>query len=42
MKKMKIAVIGTFHETNTFAPGITGLEAFSSEWVQGNAAFLSR
>lgn len=42
MNTMKIAVIGAFHETNTFAPGITGLEAFSSEWVLGNEAYLSR
>ncbi|MDR6884157.1 M81 family metallopeptidase [Bacillus sp. 3255] len=39
---MKIAVLGVFHETNTFAPDITGLEAFSSEWVLGNEAFVSR
>lgn len=39
---MKLAVIGMFHETNTFAPGRTELEAFSTEWVLGNEEFLSR
>ncbi|WP_309120295.1 M81 family metallopeptidase [Paenibacillus sp.] len=39
---MKIAVVGIYHETNTFAPGITDLACFQSEWVQGNDAFLQR
>ncbi|NHN31761.1 M81 family metallopeptidase [Paenibacillus agricola] len=39
---MKIAVAGIFHETNTFAPGLTNLDAFHSEWVYGNDAFLNR
>lgn len=39
---MKIAVIGIFHETNTFAPGITDLACFRYEWVQGNDAFIER
>ncbi|MGG1550171.1 M81 family metallopeptidase [Paenibacillus ferrarius] len=39
---MKIAVIGLFHETNTFAPGLTELEAFRAEWVTGNEDFLRR
>ncbi|MBP1993394.1 M81 family metallopeptidase [Paenibacillus eucommiae] len=39
---MKIAVIGVIHETNTFAPGLTQIEAFQSEWVHGNEAFLHR
>ncbi|NOU65766.1 hypothetical protein GC096_17155 [Paenibacillus sp. LMG 31461] len=39
---MRIAVVGLFHETNTFAPGRTDIEAFRSEWVQGNEAYLSR
>ncbi|WP_125666743.1 M81 family metallopeptidase [Paenibacillus baekrokdamisoli] len=31
--KTVIAVAGIFHETNTFAPGQTGEEAFREEWV---------
>lgn len=42
MSKMRIAVVGMFHETNTFAPGRTELDDFASEWVSGNEAFISR
>ncbi|MCD9023818.1 M81 family metallopeptidase [Cohnella silvisoli] len=33
MSEKVIAVAGIFHETNTFAPGQTGEEAFREEWV---------
>ncbi|GGD86190.1 M81 family metallopeptidase [Paenibacillus nasutitermitis] len=39
---MKLAVAGIFHETNTFAPGITESDDFAREWVQGNDAFYRR
>lgn len=39
---MKLAVIGIFHETNTFAPGRTEIGDFHGEWVEGNEAFLHR
>ncbi|MCD9023834.1 M81 family metallopeptidase [Cohnella silvisoli] len=35
----KIAVAGIFHETNTFAPGLTGEAAFREEWIVGYEAF---
>jgi microcystin degradation protein MlrC len=38
----KIGVVGVIHETNTFAPGLTGLDAFKNEWIVGTAAFLER
>ncbi|MEF3301576.1 M81 family metallopeptidase [Paenibacillus sp. GYB003] len=37
-----IGVIGVVHETNTFAPGTTGLDAFRSSWVVGKEAFVDR
>lgn len=36
----KLAVIGCYHETNTFAPGLTGLDLFQQEWIVGREAFL--
>jgi microcystin degradation protein MlrC len=30
---MRIAVAGIFHETNSFAPGKTPLDAFKADWV---------
>lgn len=39
---MKIAVAGIYHETNTFAPGLTTLEHFQGEWVVGHESFLAR
>lgn len=39
---MKIAVAGIYHETNTFAPGFTSIDAFQAEWVSGNQAFFDR
>lgn len=39
---MKLAVVGIFHETNTFAPGTTEKEDFDHERVRGNADFLQR
>ena len=39
---LKIAVAGIFHETNTFAPGITTFEQFTSEWVEDKASFDQR
>ncbi|MCD9021639.1 M81 family metallopeptidase [Cohnella silvisoli] len=41
-RKRKIAVGGIFHETNTFAPGLTELDAFRGEWISGMDAFLER
>ncbi|GBF74350.1 microcystin degradation protein MlrC [Paenibacillus sp. 598K] len=38
----RIAVGGIYHETNTFAPGITTLDHFHSEWVEGDGAFAAR
>ncbi|GBF72497.1 microcystin degradation protein MlrC [Paenibacillus sp. 598K] len=38
----RIAIAGIYHETNTFAPGLTGLEQFEEEWVVGNDAFGER
>lgn len=38
----RIAVGGIFHETNTFAPGITELEHFHGEWVEGEKQFAAR
>lgn len=37
-----IGVIGVIHETNTFAPGTTGLDSFAGDWIQGKEAFLDR
>ncbi|PYI55837.1 M81 family metallopeptidase [Paenibacillus flagellatus] len=37
-----IGVIGVVHETNTFAPGKTELEAFRGDWVEGREAFVGR
>ncbi|WP_256710494.1 M81 family metallopeptidase [Paenibacillus sp. FSL H8-0548] len=42
MKKLKIAVAGIFHETNTFAPELTRVNDFISEWTSGLQAFNSR
>ncbi|GAA3404489.1 M81 family metallopeptidase [Paenibacillus hodogayensis] len=38
----KIGVIGVVHETNTFAPGLTGLDAFRKDWIVGKEAFCER
>ncbi|MCU6712621.1 M81 family metallopeptidase [Paenibacillus sp. J5C_2022] len=38
----RIAVAGILHETNTFAPFATGIDAFRQEWIAGNAAFEAR
>lgn len=37
-----IGVVGVVHETNTFAPGLTGLDAFQNDWIVGSAAFVQR
>ncbi|TNJ68288.1 M81 family metallopeptidase [Paenibacillus hemerocallicola] len=37
-----IGVVGVVHETNTFAPGLTGLDAFKNDWIVGTAAFVDR
>lgn len=42
MKRPKIAVAGVYHETNSFAPGITDLTSFEWEWVEGMSAFSER
>jgi len=39
---LRIAVAGIFHETNTFAPGRTGLELFSGERIAGLEVFTQR
>ncbi|TVY08085.1 M81 family metallopeptidase [Paenibacillus cremeus] len=39
---MTLAVAGIVHETNTFAPGVSGLDRFQSEWTEGLAAFSNR
>jgi microcystin degradation protein MlrC len=39
---MKLAMVGIFHETNTFAPGTTEMEDFLQEWIEGNAPFYQR
>ncbi|RKN84188.1 M81 family metallopeptidase [Paenibacillus ginsengarvi] len=41
-KPKRIGVIGVIHETNTFAPGLTGIDAFGGDWVAGKEAFLNR
>ncbi|MDG0813397.1 RidA family protein [Cohnella rhizosphaerae] len=33
------AVAGLLHETNTFAPFATEIEAFSKEWIRGGGSF---
>jgi microcystin degradation protein MlrC len=38
----RIGVIGVVHETNSFAPGKTGLEHFAGDWVEGKEAFIKR
>ncbi|MCC2683993.1 MAG: family peptidase [Paenibacillaceae bacterium] len=42
MSDCKIAVIGIYHETNTFAPGATVFDDFREEWVDGEAAWRER
>jgi microcystin degradation protein MlrC len=39
---MKLAIVGIFHETNTFAPGTTETNDFARESVQGNELFHKR
>jgi len=39
-RTLRIAVAGIYHETNTFAPGLTGIDSFQGEWVEGREAFL--
>lgn len=41
-RTLRIAVAGLLHETNTFAPGLTGIENFQGEWIQGREAFVQR
>lgn len=36
---MRIGILGCYHETNTFAPGTTGLDAFRKEWFVGRDEF---
>ncbi|WP_312886599.1 M81 family metallopeptidase [Paenibacillus foliorum] len=40
--QLRIAVAGIVHETNTFAPGLTELDRFQSEWSEGVEAFSRR
>lgn len=37
-----VGVIGVIHETNTFAPGLTGVDAFKDDWIIGKEAFIER
>lgn len=39
---LRIAVAGVLHETNSFAPFSTGLDAFAKEWIAGLDAFVAR
>jgi microcystin degradation protein MlrC len=39
---MKLAIVGIFHETNTFAPGTTETVDFARECVVGNELFNKR
>ncbi|MFK7691809.1 M81 family metallopeptidase [Paenibacillus sp. HJGM_3] len=41
-RPLRIGVAGCVHETNTFAPGKTGLQPFSYEWIEGEQAYLER
>ena len=41
-RKLRIAVAGILHETNTFAPGVTDLSHFRDQWTVGLEAFTSR
>lgn len=41
-KHLKIGVAGIIHETNSFAPGITEMDAFQRRSVQGKKAFYDR
>ena len=41
-KRLRIAVAGVYHETNTFAPGTTVLEDFKRDWTEGPEAFAAR
>lgn len=36
---MRFAIGGFSHETNTFCPGVTGLDAFRREWLEGDEIF---
>lgn len=37
-----VGVVGVVHETNTYAPGITELDAFNNHWIVGPEAFIER
>ncbi len=41
-RRLRVAVSGLYHETNTFAPGKTTLADFQQEWMKGKEAFYSR
>ena len=41
-RTLRIAVAGIVHETNSFAPGFTGIESFRDEWIEGREAFVQR
>jgi microcystin degradation protein MlrC len=38
---LRIGIVGCFHETNTFAPGITDIEDFLKDWYIGKQSFFS-
>lgn len=42
VRRLRVAVSGLYHETNTFAPGKTTLADFQQEWIKGKEAFYNR
>ena len=41
-RRLRIAVAGIIHETNSFAPGKTEISDFKGEWITGKSAFYDR
>lgn len=39
---MKVGVLGCFHETNTFSPGVTTLKNFKEQWIVGKEDFYEQ
>ena len=42
VRRLRVAVSGLYHETNTFAPGKTAFADFQQEWISGEEAFYNR
>jgi microcystin degradation protein MlrC len=42
INRLRIGVVGLVHETNTFAPGMTEMDAFHNRIVEGKEAFYRR